>query len=88
MYTHLAKLAAHRCYDGKKFVYSERIGKDHLPVLQRRIMALLEKLDYNRARSDFREAYSSPIRIHGGNAPIRIEPIFYSSNNDPFDTIR
>lgn len=71
MYTCLAKIAGHKCYDGKKLLLTKRVGKDHLPIIQRRIMALLEKLDYDKTRHDFREVYlerPAPLSFHRGNA--------------------
>lgn len=55
MYSELAKIAAHRSYDGKKFVVSKRVGREHLRIVQSRMAALLMKLNYERTFHDFRE---------------------------------
>lgn len=62
VYSSLAKIAGHRCHDGKKFIVSKRIGPDHLQIIQNRLFALMEKLQYSRTRLDFDAAYYDATR--------------------------
>lgn len=61
MYSELAKIAGHECGDGRSFCTSRRISKEHIQIIQNRILALLEKLNYQRAQRDFRRAYSEQV---------------------------
>ena len=54
MYQCLARIAAHRCADEKKFVFAGRIGNSNVEQIQQKIIALLEKLDYHRFHSEFK----------------------------------
>lgn len=83
IYSALAAIAAHGCYDGKKFVRSGRVGKEALGAVQKKIRVLLEKLDYQRTQYDFRDLYRDGVmpsqRIH----EVREVPAEDHSNTAP-----
>lgn len=60
MYTELSKIAGHSCGDGRPFAICKRVSKPHIEIVQQRILALLEKLNYDRTQRDFRHAYREP----------------------------
>lgn len=54
IYGDLAKIAGHRCTNGKMFVDTDRVGREHLRIVQNRLLALMEKIEYYRTHRDFR----------------------------------
>lgn len=95
IYSALAKIAGHRCYDGKKFMRSKRIGDEHREVIQRRLMVLLQKLDYGRAMNDFPDYYiedqNMRVRAVSDNSAARLQsdwttltvPVFHNFDDSP-----
>jgi hypothetical protein len=57
IYAALAKIAGHKCHDGKRFLVSERVGGEHRKIIQRRVLTLMEKIDYGRTVNDFASCY-------------------------------
>jgi hypothetical protein len=62
IYQALARMAAHRCYDGKKFLVSKRIGGDHLESVQNQMLVLMQKVSYERTLGDFGHAMMERMR--------------------------
>ena len=69
IYSELAKIAGHLCYDGKKFIEAKRLGPDHLALVQRKMAALLQKLYYDRASADFGGIFERAYRDTCRQAP-------------------
>jgi hypothetical protein len=53
IYQALARMAGHKCYDGKKFLVSKRVGGDHLESVQNQMLVLMQKVSYQRCLADF-----------------------------------
>lgn len=72
MYTELAKVAGMRCSDDKPFVATGKCLKSDLKRIQSHVIALLEKLDYERSFRDFRTR-----RLRRGRSPeVVVDDIF------------
>lgn len=60
IYAQLAQIMGHRCSDGKPFFSSKKVTKAHVQIVQGRLVSLLEKINYERTRRDFRREFARP----------------------------
>lgn len=58
MYSELAKIAGKECESGSIFVKTENVTGQELQKIQKSILALLDKLNYDRTNRDFRNRTS------------------------------
>lgn len=83
LYMALATIAGHHCYDGKRFVQTKRIGGEHLKHVQRKMLVLLQKLDYQRFASDFRG-----VEIHRSRDEVGVPDAITQSMVEFFETVQ
>lgn len=80
IYGDLAKIAGHVCSNGEMFLTTGRITQEHLSVIQSRLRALMDKISYERAHSDFGSTTPRRRRIRTSETEARERSCLYSES--------